>query len=258
MIMGKSNSIDIVTTEQFVTIIITAIKEMIRPMGDDCSSGYMDYALNRGIIEDYDIGKWDYPIERRAAARIAHEALLTEIGERDEEDWSAANNLLDLYTCRTCVIHIGQMYAKGIMLGRDNSMFEVKGRITCSEARSIAERILDREKRTPQTGVGIFIYKKLFPNEALELHLKDDKTMIIDVRTHEEYGTGHIKGSICIPLNSISNNPFSICENKKTPIILYCQRGYKSAVVAQILIEAGYSKVYTIPGIEQHKYRLCN
>lgn len=251
------NTEDIVTTGQFVTMIIRAIKGMVKPRVEDGLSEDIDYALHKGIIEDYDIGKCDYPIERRAAARIAHEALLTEFGEKDEDEWSAANSLQDLYMCRTCVIHIAQVYVKGIMLSRDNSMFDVKGRISYSEAMSIVERMLDREKRTPKTGDKVFTCKKLSPDEAWELTLKDNATIIIDVRTNEEYRTGHIEGSVCIPLNNISNNPFSVCENKKTPIVLYCRMGYKSTVAAQFLIDAGYSRIYTIPGIEQYEYNLC-
>jgi len=254
--LGQSN--DIVTTGQFITMILEAIKDIINLRGDNCISGYVDYALQKGIVEDYDRGNWDFPIERRAAARIAHEALLMELGEEDEEDWSAANSLQDLYICRTCVIHIAQMYVKGIMPGRENSMFDVKGKISYSEARSIVERMLDREKRTPQTGGRIYTCKKLSPDEAWELTTKDTRAMIIDVRTYEEHKAGHIEGSICIPLNDISNNPFSISENKNTPIILYCLMGYKSTVAAHILIDAGYSRIYTIPGINQYKYNLCH
>ncbi|QYR24160.1 rhodanese-like domain-containing protein [Paenibacillus sp. sptzw28] len=75
---------------------------------------------------------------------------------------------------------------------------------------------------------------------------------MVDVRTHEDYKIGHIQESICIPLQDISNNPFSVCDRKDTPLILYCQKGYKSSLAAQALIDAGYSRIYTIPGIEQY------
>lgn len=247
---------DIVTTGQFITMIIETIRGIIKPRGDNCTSGYMDYALHKGIIEDYDIGNWDFPIERRAAARIAHETLLLELGENDEMEWSAANSLQDLYICRTCVIHIAQMYVKGIMLGRDNSMFDVRGGISYAEAESIIERLIDREKRIPQTEGREHKVQELTPEEAWELVLNDNRTMIIDVRTLDEYKSGHIDGSISIPLHDISNNPFSLCENRDTPIILYCVRGYKSTVAASILIDAGFTSIYTIPGIEQYSYKM--
>lgn len=245
-----------VTTEQFVTMIIRSNKGDIVPTRDDWSSGYLDYALYKGIIEDYDVTNRTNPIERRAAARIVHEALLTEFSERDEDEWSAAEKLLDLYSCRTCVIHIAQVYVKGIMFGLVNNVFDVKGNMTLSEAAAIVVRMLVREKRIPQTEVKTYESKMIHPDEAWEMLFNNSRSILIDVRTNEEYKQEHIDGSICIPLQDISNNPFSVCTRKDTPIILYCQKGYKSSLAAQALIDAGYCKIYTIPGIEQYRYNL--
>ncbi len=243
---------DPITTEQFVTMIIGSSKGKIEPTCGGWSSGYIDYALQKGILEDYDMTNIRKPIERRSAARIVHEALLTEFRESDENDWSAAENLRDLYFCHTCVMHIAQMYVKGIMPGRDNNIFDAKGSITRQEAAAIVERMLDREQRIPQTGGREFRRKTLSPNEAAELMLNDTAAMLVDVRTKGEYKAGHIQGSIFIPLQDILNNPFSVSDRKDTPIILYCQKGYKSSIAAQALIDAGYSRIYTIPGYESY------
>lgn len=243
---------DTVTVEQFVTMIIKSSKGCFDPNSKGWSSGSMEYALRQGIIEDCDITNRDKLIERRSAARIVHEALLTEFGERDEMSWSAAENLVDLYFCHTCVIHIAQMYVKGIMLSKENYIFDVLGNITWSEAAAITARMLDREQRIPQTEGRKLIITNLSLEEAWELILQDSTAMLIDVRTIEEYNVLHIKKSICIPLRNIVNNPFSVCIKRDTPIILYCQKGYKSSVAAQTLIDAGYSRIYTIPGIEQY------
>ncbi|MDT8715064.1 S-layer homology domain-containing protein [Clostridium sp. 19966] len=247
---------DNVTTEQFVTMIIRSSKGNIEPTRDGWSSGYMDYALYKGIIGDYDIANISKPIERRSAARIVHEALLMEFGERDENEWSAAENLRDLYLCHTCVMHIAQMYVKGIMLGRNNNVLDAVGIITRAEAAAVVVRMLDRDQRISKTEGREFKSKNLSPDEAWELILNDNTAMLVDVRTNEDYKTGHIQGSVCIPLHDISNNPFSVCDRKDTPLILYCQRGYKSSVAAQVLIDAGYSRIYTILGIEQYHYNL--
>ena len=66
-------------------------------------------------IEDYDLVnriKW---IERRQVARIVHDTLRIEMNEKDEGDWTAAKEMSDLYSCRTCVQHISQVYIKGIV-----------------------------------------------------------------------------------------------------------------------------------------------
>jgi rhodanese-related sulfurtransferase len=247
---------DVITTEQFVTMIFKNSKVNIEPTHEGRSYEYMNYALHKGIIDDYDMTNISNPIERRSAARIVHEMLLTEFGEKDEDEWSTAKKLSDLYTCHTCVIHIAQMYVKGIMLGRDNYVFDVHCPITCAEAAAIVVRMLDKKQRIPQIEDRVFKIKSLSPDEAWELMLDNSRAMLIDVRTSEEYKIGHIFGSICIPLNDISNNPFSVCENKDTPIIFYCQMGYKSSVAAQILIDVGYSRIYIIPGIAQYQYDL--
>ncbi|MEJ6952243.1 rhodanese-like domain-containing protein [Natronospora cellulosivora (SeqCode)] len=247
---------DKLTTKDFVRWVIRSSKGKIEPSRDGCSSGYMDYALHKGIIEDYDMTNINNPIERRSAARIVHEVLLTEFGERDEDEWSAAKNLKDLYSCRTCVMHIAQVYVKGIMLKNENKVFDLKGKLTRAEASAVVVRMLDRGQRIPQKELRAFKIKNLHPDEARELILNDSKVIIIDVRTNEEYKTGHIKGSICTPLGDISNNPYTVSANKDTPIILYCQKGYKSSIAAQVLVNAGYREVYTIPGIEQYRYKL--
>ncbi|GMK41331.1 hypothetical protein PCCS19_43870 [Paenibacillus sp. CCS19] len=251
---GKFHPEDHVTTEQFVTMVIRSSRGNIEPTRGSWSSGYMDYALHKGIIEDYDLTNISNPIERRSAARIVHEALLTEFGESDESEWSAAEKLRDLYSCRTCVMHIAQMYVKGIMLGREHNMFDAAGSLTRAEAAEVVARMLDREQRIRQPKGRVFQSKNLTPDEAWELMLNDNTAMLVDVRSNEDYNTDHLQESVCMPLPVISNNPFSVCVRKDTPLILYCQKGYKSSVAAQVLIDAGYSRVYTIPGIEQYPY----
>lgn len=245
---------NLVTTEQFVSMVISSSRGSIEPARGSWSSGYMDYALHKGIIEDYDLTHQSNPIERRSAARIVHEALLTEFGEKDEHEWSAAFKLRDLYSCRTCVMHIAQVYAKGIMLGREHNMFDVAGSLTRAEAAEVVARMIDKELRIPQTEDSGSRSKHLTPDEAWELMLNDHTAMLVDVRTHEEHQTGHLQESTCIPLQDLINNPFSVCGRKDTPLILYCKKGYMSSAAAQVLIDAGYSSVYTIPGIEQYPY----
>jgi rhodanese-related sulfurtransferase len=247
---------DAITTEDFVTMVIRSIKGNLESTLDSHTSAYMDYAFHKGIVEDYDIINISKPIERRSAARIVHETLLIEFREDDEKKWLAAEKLSDLYSCRSCVMHIAQMYVKGIMLPVHNNIFDVKGSLTTVEAEEIVARMLHRDQRKPQAEEITFNSENLNPKEAWELMLKHSSTMLVDVRTKEEYDIGHIEESICIPLKDIWNNPFSLCEDKNTPIILYCEKGYKSTLAAQALIDAGYSKIYTIPGIGQYPYDL--
>ena len=65
---------------------------------------------------------------------------------------------------------------------------------------------------------------------------------IIDVRTPGEYSAGHVKGSVNIPLNSLSAHLTKLSQSK--PIITCCASGMRSASARQILMSKGFEDVY--------------
>jgi phage shock protein E len=66
--------------------------------------------------------------------------------------------------------------------------------------------------------------------------------MIIDVRTKGEYASGHIKGSLNIPVNEMSNQLSKISKDKI--IITCCASGMRSGSAKSILKSKGYPDVY--------------
>ncbi len=85
-------------------------------------------------------------------------------------------------------------------------------------------------------------YTTIDSNKAMELIEKN--AIVIDVRTSDEYLTGHIDGSINIPVDNIAN----ITYNKEDIIILYCASGMRSSNAAKTLIDLGYTNVYNLDG----------
>ncbi len=65
---------------------------------------------------------------------------------------------------------------------------------------------------------------------------------IIDVRTPSEYTSGHVTGSVNIPLNELSNNINNIKKN--VPVITCCASGMRSASAKSTLISLGFKEVY--------------
>ncbi len=65
---------------------------------------------------------------------------------------------------------------------------------------------------------------------------------IIDVRTKAEYQQGHIRGSVNIPLNNLSNHYSKL--NKSKPIITCCASGVRSAQAKSILKANGFAEVH--------------
>ena len=66
--------------------------------------------------------------------------------------------------------------------------------------------------------------------------------IIVDVRTPGEYKSGHIKGSLNIPLDSIGNNLSKLKKDKS--IICCCASGMRSGSAKSILKSKGYNEVY--------------
>ena len=65
---------------------------------------------------------------------------------------------------------------------------------------------------------------------------------LIDVRTPEEYATGHIAGAKLLSLQDIQAGKLPAAQKDKT-VYVYCRSGNRSAQAATILKNAGYANV---------------
>jgi rhodanese-related sulfurtransferase len=90
----------------------------------------------------------------------------------------------------------------------------------------------------------INILKKMFSNNASVdyAQLVKEGATILDVRSKGEYASGHIKGSINISVDTLSNNLSKL--NKDKPIITCCASGMRSASAKNILTANGFKEVY--------------
>lgn len=97
-------------------------------------------------------------------------------------------------------------------------------------------------------------YKKITAEEAKERMDKDDKIVILDVRTEEEYKEDHVPGALVIPNETIGSEPLEELPDPDQEILVYCRSGNRSAQAAKKLIEAGYTQVYDFGGIMDWPY----
>lgn len=232
-----------ITTEQFVSWLVNSCHVRI--------ANQWTYALEKGLAEDYDFVHREKPIERRQAARMVHDTLRIERKEKNEDDWAAAKELNDLYSCRTCVQHISQVYVKGIIDPVQPTYFNVTGPLTHAEAAVILLRMIDSTRRKPRMKRENTAVAALTPDQATALFEEHKKAQLLDVRSQEEYQESHLPNSVSAPLETMSQ----LNLEKETPLVLYCQKGFKSQLAAELLIEAGYTHVYTIPGIGTFDYK---
>ncbi|WP_124641644.1 MULTISPECIES: rhodanese-like domain-containing protein [Amniculibacterium] len=87
-------------------------------------------------------------------------------------------------------------------------------------------------------------FKKLLGLQSVDfVELKRNGAIIIDVRSKVEFAGGHIKGSLNIPLNTLSQN-LNILKDKNKTIITCCASGMRSATAKGILKSNGYTQVF--------------
>jgi phage shock protein E len=68
---------------------------------------------------------------------------------------------------------------------------------------------------------------------------------LVDVRTAAEYASGHIPGSINVPVGELQSH-LDALGNKDEPKVLYCASGTRSAVARSMLKGRGFSRVYNL------------
>lgn len=69
---------------------------------------------------------------------------------------------------------------------------------------------------------------------------------VVDVRSEKEWATGHIAGSVNIPLNHLHARVGEIAKDR--PVVVHCEGGYRSAIAASVLAAAGRSQVLDMVG----------
>lgn len=66
---------------------------------------------------------------------------------------------------------------------------------------------------------------------------------VVDVRTPEEFATGHVPGALNIPHDQMQKRHAEIGA-PSTPVLLYCRSGRRSGLAGQTLRSVGFDRVY--------------
>ena len=85
-------------------------------------------------------------------------------------------------------------------------------------------------------------YKKM--SEIIE----NESTVVVDVRTADEFNSFRIKNSINIDYYSKNFLDSISSYREKKNIILYCRSGRRSYYAAKLMQEKGFNKIYNLKG----------
>lgn len=90
--------------------------------------------------------------------------------------------------------------------------------------------------------------KDISPAEyQTEFGAANAKHLLLDVRTPDEFATGHIQGAVNISVETLENHLSEVPRDQ--PVVIYCRSGNRSAQAAQILAQAGYTDLYDMGGL---------
>ena len=84
----------------------------------------------------------------------------------------------------------------------------------------------------------------LSKEEMQEIMINNEKAVLLDVRSPQEYEEGHINGAINIPNYELYYKAPRLIKDKEAIIIAYCTLGLRSKKALKILKRMGYKNLY--------------
>ena len=90
---------------------------------------------------------------------------------------------------------------------------------------------------------------ELLPNDWVELQTQTSGSIILDVRTEEEFESGYIAGAKNLDIRGGADFISSIEELDKTKAyFVYCRSGTRSGQACQLMEKMGFEQVYNLEG----------
>jgi len=78
----------------------------------------------------------------------------------------------------------------------------------------------------------------------------EEGALVIDVRSTEEFESGHLDGAVHVPFEDTNALVDAIGANKDRPVVLYCGSGRRAETAREALGEAGYEQVHNASGLD--------
>ncbi|MBR7800438.1 rhodanese-like domain-containing protein [Undibacterium fentianense] len=79
-------------------------------------------------------------------------------------------------------------------------------------------------------------------------YMNQGKTLVLDVRSPEEFATGHLPNSKNIPLKEIESRLKEIEKSKSQVVIAVCASGVRSSSAVGLLNKLGFEKAFSLEG----------
>jgi rhodanese-related sulfurtransferase len=89
--------------------------------------------------------------------------------------------------------------------------------------------------------------KRISSQELVTLS-NENKTLLIDLRSADEFNNGHITNSINIPFKDLDSRSHEISLNEERQIALICEMGSNSGNAGEQLMKLGFENILILRG----------
>jgi len=90
-------------------------------------------------------------------------------------------------------------------------------------------------------------FESVSAEQAQQMIQSDSDSIILDVRTSEEFEQGHLQNAVSIPLGNLEQELSQLSKDQK--VIVYCQSGSRSVAASRLLSAQGYTPLNLKGGI---------
>ena len=92
-------------------------------------------------------------------------------------------------------------------------------------------------------------YQQITAEDAAKMMQSETDYIVLDVRTEQEYASGHIPGAVNIPNETIASGAIQQLPDKEQLILVYCRSGNRSKQASEKLVNLGYTNIVEFGGI---------
>lgn len=83
--------------------------------------------------------------------------------------------------------------------------------------------------------------------------LQRPSSVLIDVRTEQEFVEGALPGATRIETEDLAERIAAVAPDKGAPVVLYCRSGRRASAAQDLLQELGYTQVFNAGGYQELK-----
>ena len=133
------------------------------------------------------------------------------------------------------------------LLGRELQELRDEGGRALAVTRAHLAAVAAGEPPERNAILGGIAYRDVQPAEALALYDGSPALVVVDVRTREEYASGHIPRARLIPLDELEHRLGEL-PPRDAPILVHCAAGGRSVAACETLGRHGYTRILNLVG----------